>query len=409
MADKITDFTNRLLELVGKDQIDDTIKILQQLFKNSPTYTELILHSARYHSIIKDVHLGLLNPQESQGEKTKIRQALIYMINELKENVQNDRTLITEIESFIDQHQEQLKKENSGINGLRNDLYTRQVEPGYVKLLAAQKQIYIEGKRIKEIIFFASLFTAVIFPILLKYFPNHEPAIGILGGLISIAAAYLLPAIPSKKAATAANIQEEFDTKLYKMEWNQSLAGNKVSKREIERANKRLKDRSNIDDSPWYQDYRNMEHSQAVLHCMQENLYWDRKQKMKYATFLGIVASCLFVLGWIWGFEILELHHLEYLAGVFFPFSGFLMYLIQTIWRSHASSIGGMQKESSAQILSEKYQGTPFPIPDTELRNLQDAIYTSRKTGDLVPEWFYNLFKESHESALEDTASDLNQ
>lgn len=291
-----------------------------------------------------------------------------------------------------------------------NNLYTKQTEEGLLRLLAAQKQAYTEGKRINVLIYMVGLLSAIAIPIVTKYFPDFNISIAIVGGLFSVFVAFVLGDLPKKKAEVGAKIQEEFDTELYDLSWNESLAGNKVSQHEVQKLANRLKDRSNVSkDRPWYQDYSKLDHSHAVLHCQQENLFWDSTQKTRFSVFILATAGLLLILGWVWGFEVMGLNHKGYLVQVFFPMSGFLIFAYKTNRSNFEMTLRQAEHAAEARLQSEAYNKSEAEIPSEFLRKLQDSLFNMRKNGFLIPDIFYKMIQKRQEKIHKDTADQINQ
>lgn len=94
-------FTDHILQLIAKDQMPEAISAIQQLLKGSPLFNEAILHSARYNDIMKSIRMGVVDAQQANTEKNKIRYALMDMLRELEESMEQNQALKTEVENYL--------------------------------------------------------------------------------------------------------------------------------------------------------------------------------------------------------------------------------------------------------------------------------------------------------------------
>ena len=61
-----------------------------------------------------------------------------------------------------------------------NNLFTKQNEDRFIGLLAAQRRLYTEGKRINSIILFVTLMVALFIPLVVLYDPDVKDILKIL-------------------------------------------------------------------------------------------------------------------------------------------------------------------------------------------------------------------------------------
>jgi len=293
---------------------------------------------------------------------------------------------------------------------MSNTLYQDQQAPEMKVLLGAQKRLYYEGKRQNAWIFLAALLSAIIAPVIIAYLPEAKTGVGITVGIASFVVSLLTKKGPEKKREKAAKIQEEFDTRLFGMAWNESLCGPKVDKFDISAANGRLKtDRENVDLIPWYSDYSSLSPSQAVLHCQGENLWWDRSLRKRYAGLLSVLLIALVAWGVAWAAGILQLNLLESITEVFLPMSG-LGLVFYFAWQEHRKVAAEQERTATeGRRISDTYLDQQKEVPPAELRRLQDAIFKNRTSSPLVPEWFFKFNRKYLEKQSSDAAQTVNQ
>lgn len=95
------DYCNRILNLIGKDDLKTAIQELYQLLKNSPKLDEAILQSARYNDIIKQIRLGMVSFEEANLVKNKIRFGILNLLEEIEEQALRHELLRSEIEKHL--------------------------------------------------------------------------------------------------------------------------------------------------------------------------------------------------------------------------------------------------------------------------------------------------------------------
>ncbi len=88
--------TNQLLlhirQQIAEDNIRDSIVLLQQLLLNSPRLNEVLLHSARHEGITKQIRLGIIDWENAELEKNKIRLGLLDLLQEVEKQTKEPKT-----------------------------------------------------------------------------------------------------------------------------------------------------------------------------------------------------------------------------------------------------------------------------------------------------------------------------
>ena len=266
-----------------------------------------------------------------------------------------------------------------------------------LKLLGAQKQLYREAKNYQGIILLAAFIASMVYPAVHHYYPNVENYIIIGGALLLGIAELWLKNIPENKAKMAATIQEEFDTRLYEIPWNKELIGSKIDPLEIDRAYAALPNSKSENvraANPWYSDYRSKKKELAILLCQKENLWWDQKQKKRYARFITFLIIISLFISWIVGFHLWELEEKEYLIQVLVPLAPFLYLLYDSIRKIRNSSVLLQNTLDRVNELREDFLTSGRSISTQDLRRIQNKIYENRRDGDLIPEGFYDFWRK---------------
>ena len=304
---------------------------------------------------------------------------------------------------------------------MKNNLYEKQSADKFLNLFAATSQVYDEGKRSNTILLLVTLIGAIFLPIFLLFFNNFADSLSWIVGAIGVIVTLYIGSSPKKKKEIGAKIQEQFDTELYGLSWNEDLVGPPMDKNYInEKAMKfgadkieSLKNNSPNQQWKWYGDYSNLDTNHAVLYCQKENLYWDQRQKGEYARFLGWCAFGVIIFGiLLYAFYAQSKGTIDlfvYLKEVLFVQSPLLVHLISMFNQNRTNSIKLGSEMEHAQRIQEEHKDSDS-IDNKVLRSVQDTIYRNRSTGMLVPTWYYKWkTKKKFQKVLDKTAKDANQ
>ena len=87
------EFINEVWELIKKDEIQIAIDKLCQLLKNSKRLDDVVLQSARYNSITKQIRLGLIDINTSETQLNQIRYSVIDILRSIEDGIERDKSL----------------------------------------------------------------------------------------------------------------------------------------------------------------------------------------------------------------------------------------------------------------------------------------------------------------------------
>ncbi|MCC3736004.1 hypothetical protein LLS47_24220 [Rouxiella badensis] len=283
-----------------------------------------------------------------------------------------------------------------------NNFFEKQNEAGMIKLLAAQRQLYATVK----IWLTYSFLLTVIVPSIMSFiifiisfisgvvFPEMKSFLTVYGLGFLIINTFLLNHISSYKKM-AARIQEEFDSRLYTMEWNTIVVGKKVSLSEIDSpGNKYLVREGDGSLKNWYMNRPiSLVPSIMTLLCQSKNLGWDARLKRKTSFLLSCIMGinvALFAIAMLFAKP-------EFLS--FIAFVAILLPLYQFYHRYVSENKKSAERADELKYAVESHlesiveQGM---IPDeTTLskftRNVQDQIFSYRAAGNPVPDFIHKL------------------
>lgn len=82
-------FIDKIRQQIAKDELSDAIMQLKGILENSPKLNEVLLQSARYNDILKQIRLGLVESEEGNVTKNKIRLGLLQLVSEIEQQGMN--------------------------------------------------------------------------------------------------------------------------------------------------------------------------------------------------------------------------------------------------------------------------------------------------------------------------------
>jgi len=234
---------------------------------------------------------------------------------------------------------------------------------------------------------------AIVLPIIGMYrtdIVNYLGAFGVLWTII-----YLVTEnYRKKKTEQGAKIQEQFDTELFEIPWNEILCKNKVNTdTKIDLA----KEYKGNDLSNWYslEVDSSLPKSIAIILCQRINFSWELKLRKRFVTFLIILLVAYY--GIFVGFFVSKNIGFYDILLLIAPSLSFLIYGVQNSLslKNHIKSKNDTLSQID-EILNEYSNNREKPSKGI-LRQVQDIIYTERTVPEKIPDWFYKLSKSSNE------------
>lgn len=95
---RIEQYNNEIRELIAKDDLSSAIEKLKPLFKNNSTrFNEVLLQSGRYNDLKSKIREGTISFQDGNIEKSKIRRAILELVDEIEVKSKEDEDFAKEI------------------------------------------------------------------------------------------------------------------------------------------------------------------------------------------------------------------------------------------------------------------------------------------------------------------------
>lgn len=278
-----------------------------------------------------------------------------------------------------------------------------------IRYLAAQKQLYINGKST----FAFQVIIAVPIPILISIvtplLDKYEQGVVWFFVVYSIIVTFLEfycedRAMKMKKLA--ASIQEKFDTNVLLIGWNKTLLPNKPEDGIVLRFyNKHIKKHKVDQLYGWYSnEILPVKTNIATLLCQRSNCSYDFTLRNRYTkTILLLAASTIIILLLAAGQNGITVQ--TFISSVIFPSLPVFVLAYKQI-SSNKDAIENL-KELKDLIENELENIKINDIIDKQLiRQIQDKIYLKRINSPLLPEWAYNLLRQNLEDEMHFSAKE---
>ena len=200
-------------------------------------------------------------------------------------------------------------------------------------------------------------------------------------------------------------IQEQFDTYVFDIPWNQAL-GSKVDAERIHELSDNF--RQNYEIADWYPDAPAVRPLDVMI-CQRANVSYDIRLRTRWRW-----VAITFLTGWIVsGFcigAVTSMTVSALLVTWFCPSCAAILLGYEIIHsqnralRDRTSILPGIDR--AIEFFKQDSTNARSPAAVLMCRTFQDAIYDARKHSNRVPGWFYRLRRTANESIMRTTARD---
>ncbi len=270
-----------------------------------------------------------------------------------------------------------------------------------LKLLVAQATLYRKAKTLQSVRTIGSIGLAAVSPFMLLLLPSTKSLMASIGGIWLLVSKLVFETVEKKRSKEAAIIQEEFDTNIFGLPWNEYIVANKISP-EIIAA---LSRNSKLDQSVfmnWYPNTDIISYPGNIFFCQRANLVWDWRLRKKYSNFVAGTTVGIFVVGIIISL-ITQQTLLDYLLAILLPS---LSALLKGVEISHKHKEIAEKKEQlseKALTLLKDFQQREGAISKKTCRQFQDIIFLQRYGCPIIPDWWYRMHKNEFQIDTNET------
>jgi len=303
---------------------------------------------------------------------------------------------------------------------------TRQNSEINIQRLAAQRHLYSIAKAIHLVRFVLTIPSVLILAAivamlksssatqvlgLLKYDASWLLAIVSVG--VFILDQIVLEPVQQRQKSMAAAIQDEFDCDVLQIPWNEiELPHRPLPEEIIEHSKKRIRKHGRKDLINWYlcsEEALVPLYAQRAI-CQRSNVSWDVTLRRRYITVLSVSGLIVSVV--VFGLAATyDLSLRSFFVGVIAPLLPVLGFIVREV-RQNLVTVGALDEIRGrleqlwrAVLDSDSDDGVLL----SKSRQLQDRIYTSRKSSPIIFDCFYKLFRGSQESVMITTSKQMSE
>ena len=276
--------------------------------------------------------------------------------------------------------------------GQSADIARRQNLPEHLARLRAYTRLYTVAQRWRRVRVLGTLILAVAGPALALSSIDTKGVLGALSAAWLIMGRILLTGLEQRERGQAISVHELYDTELFRLPWNDALAGRPPLPDDVAAAARRQPDHERFHD--WYTvDLAGIPWPADVLLCQRQSTVWGRGDHRAYATALAVLGATCFLTGVVIAVS-MNLTLADYLVKLFLPTSPALLDAVE-LSRSHRTTSATRTDDVVAiDDLYNSHRGDLGSVPDHDVRAVQDASFTARTNTPRVPSWFYKIRRQ---------------
>jgi hypothetical protein len=281
-----------------------------------------------------------------------------------------------------------------------NNIKLNQELPQNMKFLKAQRVIYANAKKIYRLQLTITILVVVILNVIKliqKSFTSIDltPYIALVSVSITLFDLLFLSGYLSKFKTNGAKVQELFDCNVYDMEWNETNSGDKPENWIIEEAENKYHHNPKAPLSNWYHiELDGLNQQDAVLRCQETNLEYDRKLRYHFKNDCLIICLAIVVLSFATA-TIINASLQGYLTNFIAPTLPLIVILIKLVI-DNDKAVKSLEEVRKA---ARKLRNAGGILSMTQLRQVQDKLYCSRKDSSLIPENYYEYRRSKLEQS----------
>lgn len=204
-------------------------------------------------------------------------------------------------------------------------------------------------------------------------------------------------------ARRAAYVQELLDVRLFRLGWNDVLAGEQPAPQEVSRLSRRFHGRE--DDLRDYYEIPDLPYPYDVLACQLQNLGWGARVRRRYARAVMAAVLTWIAAGLVVG-VVERLGALDTLLWWYVPSLGALLTGVDTIRSQRAVAA---ERERVLSLVRARI-AAPGQRPDALrglARQVQDVIFQSRLRYTRVPNWFFRRYQSADRADFQAAMTEL--
>lgn len=277
------------------------------------------------------------------------------------------------------------------------------MRPPMLRLIRARTLVLKRLKRCQALVLVLNLLLPVASAAATAFMPEARPTIALVAVMLGIFDVTMIDGWMKSRLKVGARLQEEFDSEVLDIDWNEFVAGTKVDAEDtFEDGARTLSDAEEKRLCGWYPPVvAEVPIEIGRLICQRENLVYDSGLRQAYRTVL--FWSVMVFVGVFSAISLAINPTLISVVLALVPAVPALTWALRENKRQ-ADTIETLTrlKTESEKLLKEEVTRTDISRARRKSRDLQDAIFGHRVTSSLVFEWLYKVRRTRLESQLTD-------
>lgn len=278
---------------------------------------------------------------------------------------------------------------------MSNGIAVRQNEEKAIAMLAAQRQLYNDAKKLGTISIVLSVWLPFAMALILLFLPEESICknVSYILAIVSMLFSFVVDKHINDKKKLAAFIQQKFDVYVYNMPWDERIFGKQKNvNQDIVTYSKQIIENSDKKERlyNWYTPtVDNRDLLTSILLCQRENLSWDVGLRKRYrlSSIIMIVFLCSFVI-------VMGLWQNESIAMLLWRFA-FIVPMLEWLFDTVKTLNKDMERlKELDEIINNDVSKTM-----DELQDIQKMIFEHRKECYAIPNIIYQIFKDNDEDA----------
>lgn len=291
----------------------------------------------------------------------------------------------------------------------KNEIVTCQSRIENKLLLRARERNYRAAKLTQGIIVALSVVLPIIGVLVGPSYPEVWPYVALAGLVLLVLETALIDRMQKDRLKRGAKLQEQFDTDVFELPWNNFVVGSYVEPEDVRALSaKPLSAAREGHFDNWYEPCV----SQIPLHlarlvCQRTNISYDERLRKKYGGML-LFLTVIFGVGLLFVGLAMGLKFSDLVMTLFVPFMPVLTWAMEE-QQQHANTATALKNLSTewGKIWSRALAGASEAEVTRDSRCLQDAIYQHRERSPLVFDWVYYRLRAANEDEARHATEDL--
>ena len=281
---------------------------------------------------------------------------------------------------------------------IMNRIIEHQNDRHILEMLSAQRNLYRKAKQWRNVRFFVCVFSVLVIS-MMKAIWNDSNGMAIILSLtvfLTLLSGPVFNKQVDKRRELASRIRQLLDIELFGQTWDEDYYGKKPTPEEVFDNKSKMISNDLLD---WYdkgigevQDLNT-----AILLCQRENLCYDSHIRSSFTKFCVLIAVlvcfCIISVGAI----INRGDMLSIITFGLIPITPVVRW-IQSVKNEDSKDRGTRDILESLVAKEMEIVMKGKAVHVTELKRIQNLMFSHRRDGYLVPEWYYKINRKKSET-----------